>query len=493
MKASAALACVFLLLAGSLSGAEFTSKVVDGLGRPVAEADFHVRIPKTIPNSERHGMERLELRTDAKGIVSGRYDEKSIPNDESVYIYVAKKGYESYSTELRAEYVLREEFSGKDVRGILRLREKAQRNAMKRLLAGRFEPDYKHGENESLSKLAFDYEHGLRPPLRSLVSDSQVGVEAARLLAFIGDPEDLRLVIRRAPEPKKELFEDRWAYDVASALLEPATDREWAFLKKCAANEFDDGWVDFGAIQSLRLIASPRSVQILKEVQPKNSGREETIEEAIRYVQGNPAQLSDEDLMEARNKVAKAIKIGRWEGNQEPKYNADENMALIRCEFVTGRNALTYTATFHRVGKLWKLRGVRETMQALMALPAARETFLGVWHGYYKGGLGFGRLELNDNGQGLLALSELPDHSPPYTYRVLESKQHGSGLDMRLEPISPDAEPVQLKNIINGIDALELEVQGEGWSQNAKLFKEQEFDRRAEDVKKSLEKLRSAK
>ena len=40
------------------------------------------------------------------------------------------------------------------------------------------------------------------------------------------------------------------------------------------------------------------------------------------------------------------------------------NKALIPCEFIAGRDLLIHTATFHKVDGRWKLRGVRETMQA---------------------------------------------------------------------------------------------------------------------------------
>jgi hypothetical protein len=86
-------------------GAEFTTKIVDALGRPLDGVEVHVTIPKMLAGSEKHEKERLDLRTNADGMVKGHYDEKLIPKDESVWVYVGKEGYESYSTsELRPEY-----------------------------------------------------------------------------------------------------------------------------------------------------------------------------------------------------------------------------------------------------------------------------------------------------------------------------------------------------------------------------------------------------
>ena len=150
-----------------------------------------------------------------------------------------------------------------------------------------------------MPELMFLHYRQLRPSLRALVPDPKVGTSAAAILAFIAVPDDLRLVIQHAPPAKKELFEDRWAYHVVSGLLEPASEEEWAFLKKCAANEFEDLWVDAGAIQSLRLIGSPRSLAILQEVRRQNTDREEMIADALKYIQSKPPTLSRDNLATA--------------------------------------------------------------------------------------------------------------------------------------------------------------------------------------------------
>jgi hypothetical protein len=45
--------------------------------------------------------------------------------------------------------------------------------------------------------------------------------------------------------------------------------------------------------------------------------------------------------------------------------------------FYTSEDRLTYTATFHRIGGLWRLRGVRETLQEFMvrAVVSVRSSF----------------------------------------------------------------------------------------------------------------------
>jgi hypothetical protein len=238
------------------------------------------------------------------------------------------------------------------------------------MLAGRLEEK----SEGSLDELVFFHEKQLRPALRALVEDSKVGRGVIGLLAFIGQPEDLRLVVEHAPKPKRKLFEDRWAYGAVTALLEPATEQEWFFLEKCAAGQYDDLWVDAGAIQTLKLIASPKSSATLQKVIKKNPDRSRSIQAALDYIESNPHALADKDLAEAGKKVAKAIRIGDWQENKKPRFNKSGDKALIDCEFIAGRDLLIHTATFHKVDGVWKLRGVRETMQALLARPPEKKS-----------------------------------------------------------------------------------------------------------------------
>ena len=135
----------------------------------------------------------------------------------------------------------------------------------------------------------FYHEDKLRPSIRLLLRDYKAHENAQEILALIGDPQDLRLVVRLAPRSRRDPFSNRWAYRVACALLEPSTEEEWAFLRACALNDYDDRWVDAGAIQTLKLIASPRSLEILKEVQQRNPYRSKSLASAIDYIGSNPA------------------------------------------------------------------------------------------------------------------------------------------------------------------------------------------------------------
>ena len=346
-----------------LCAADVTAKVIDRLGRPVTNAVVDIHWLKSVSKDDVRKIELVKLVSGRDGIVKGTYDETSVPKGEDIWVEVSKPGYSGYSTTgLRPEFVLDREFGAVDVRRIAGLEGEKQINQLRELLAGDFEDS-----GSGLDELVFVQERKFRPALRALAGDPKVGTAAGQLLAFIGVPDDIRLVLDYAPPPKRELFEDRWAYGVACALLEPATEKEWTFLRNSAINDYDDLWVDAGAIGTLKLIASPKSKQILEEAGRKNKDRAASIEAAIKYIESAPEPLSDEDIVVSGRKVAQVIEIGKWQGNKPPQYNEKKDKALVACEFIVGRDLLVHTATFHKVDRKWRLRGVRETMQALLA------------------------------------------------------------------------------------------------------------------------------
>lgn len=220
----------------------------------------------------------------------------------------------------------------------------------------------------------FYYEGRLRPALRSLLGDQKVNGAIANILTLIGEPEDLQSIIQYPPEPQGGgvVFPNRWAYFVVCSLLDPTSEEDWSFLRKCAINEFKDRWVDQGAIQTLRLIASPRSQGILEEAMSLNPFRAKEIERAMTYIQSDPTPLMGPKLEELADRVAGGMKIGNWKGNGMPRYNESGQKALVDFTFQSGTEAFMdtyiYTATFHKNGDVWKLKGVRETSQSVGAV-----------------------------------------------------------------------------------------------------------------------------
>ena len=179
-------------------------------------------------------------------------------------------------------------------------------------------------------------------------------------------------MIQHPPPGGRKGFTNRWTYAVATSLLEPKSDEEWNFLRKCAENHFEDGWADYGAIQTLKLIASDRSRRILEEAATKNEFRAKQIAKALEYVRSSPPPLEGRDLVELAKRVALAARIGHWVRNGPPFYDQAGDKALVDIEFETAEDYLTYTATFHAANGRWKLRGVRETLQGMKLPPAPK-------------------------------------------------------------------------------------------------------------------------
>jgi hypothetical protein len=207
------------------------------------------------------------------------------------------------------------------------------------------------------------HEARLRPALRPLLQEPKFAKAARVLLALIGDPEDLRLILRTAP-PCRSDGNDRWAYAVACALLEPRSEQEWGFLREAALNEYNDRWVDAGAIQTLKLIASPRSREILEEVRRLNRARAKSANQAIEYIDSKPVPLVDPSLERLSGRVARNIAIGRVMRIEPPIYSQAGDKAVAEFTFIAASDQWTYLATFHRVGGVWRFRGARETLHA---------------------------------------------------------------------------------------------------------------------------------
>ncbi len=339
------------LFAAALPRAEEISvQTVDGLNRP---ADG---VQVVVSCSESGRFVNLESGTD--GIARGTYDAaRCTPTSVSI----AKVGYQTYVSGFRPRYVLRSEHSPEDVARIAAMARDEQRRELRELLAGDFSVQW--GEFEDA---IFRQEARLRPALRDLAAEPEVTVRARQLLALIGAPEDVQFIMRLEPRPDSGVFAQRWRYDVATALVSPDSEEEWDFLARCARNEFNDRWVDEGAIQTLKLTPSARSEQILEEALKKNEFRARGLTSAIEYIKSGPAPLAGSDLAALARRVAQLIGRDIWQGNGSPLSNEAGDKALIDITLETGEDRYIYTATFHRAGDLWKLCGVRETLQAMI-------------------------------------------------------------------------------------------------------------------------------
>src|SRR5438093_6017618 len=105
---------ILLLLAARpviVCAADVTAKVIDRLGRPVADAVIDIHWLKSVSKDDVRKIDLVRLVSDRAGIVKGRYDETSVPKGEDIWVVVSKTGYSGYSTPgLRSEFVVEREF-----------------------------------------------------------------------------------------------------------------------------------------------------------------------------------------------------------------------------------------------------------------------------------------------------------------------------------------------------------------------------------------------
>jgi hypothetical protein len=343
----------FLLLAScsGLSAAEFSVQIVDGLSRPVP--GVHVVVSC---RSHRQEDVDLHLQSAHDGIVHASYDAALCSPD---WVSVEKPGYQSFFSGFRRRYVLLRQFDPEELLRVIKLEGDEQQQELRELLAGDFSRD-----GSRFGDLVFYHEARLRPLLRTLVHDPEVTGPARDLLASIGVSEDLNLILQLASSSVSAGLPARWRYVTATALVNPDTEDEWLFLRRCALNEFDDRWVGAGAIQTLKLTGSARSRTVLEEAQRKNKAQASRISNALDYIKSNPRPLADSDLKALAKRVGKALALGKWEGNGPPQFNEAADKALIDLRFQTSADLLVYTATFHRREGRWELRGAHETYQA---------------------------------------------------------------------------------------------------------------------------------
>jgi hypothetical protein len=211
----------FLVLAppSLLLAANLSIQTVDGLNRPLSGVE--VRISCDQPNDS----VSLRFKSDENGEIHSQYDpDLCTPRSASV----RKPGYESYFSGFRSIYVLHRTFEVADLSWIVNLSEERKEAEFRELVAADF-GQYRDKFTDSV----FHFEAQLRPILRKLVYETALTERARQLLALIAAPEDLQLLVKLPTPPGTGPFSERWRYHVATALVRPDTEDEWAFLQRC--------------------------------------------------------------------------------------------------------------------------------------------------------------------------------------------------------------------------------------------------------------------
>jgi hypothetical protein len=78
---------------------DFSTTVVDGLGRPVEGVLVDVHWLRKDSDGEVRKVELFKVLSDPKGIAKGSFDEKTIAAGEEPWIEISKDGYDGYSSD----------------------------------------------------------------------------------------------------------------------------------------------------------------------------------------------------------------------------------------------------------------------------------------------------------------------------------------------------------------------------------------------------------
>ncbi len=341
----------------TLPGLDFSFQVVDGQGRPVSGVVLRVECSE--PNAA-----PIRAETDHQGVARGTYD---VAVCEPVIVSLAKEGYEAYGSGFRQRYVLRRKLDrGAELARILKLDDSIQLEGLREILSSDASRN-----REALTDGIFYHEARLRAKLLTLAQEPMVAEAARNFLAMIAVPEDVRFIMDLPTPTGSRAFEERWRYAVATALVGSTDSGAEKFLRRCALNQYGDRWVDAGAIQTLMLTGTATSRKILEEARRQNTFQTARIDRALAYLDSAPAPLSGGDLPLLAERVADAIRIGKWQGNSPPRFNAAGDKALVQLTFQTGSDRLGYEATLHKVDRMWTLRAARQTHQAFAPMITA--------------------------------------------------------------------------------------------------------------------------
>jgi hypothetical protein len=105
-----------------LNAKEITTKVVDGLGRPVSNVKVNIHWLKAITEDDVREISLAKLKSDRNGLVKGNFDETSVPHNKTIFYGVSKRGYREYtSSNYKPEYIVKREYKLIDLKRIIKL------------------------------------------------------------------------------------------------------------------------------------------------------------------------------------------------------------------------------------------------------------------------------------------------------------------------------------------------------------------------------------
>lgn len=222
-------------------------------------------------------------------------------------------------------------------------------------------------------KLIFNEGDAALPTLVSALRDGKNVERAAWALAYLGGPNErrvLRDVIRREKSNEKKSV---MASFLAGALVEPASPEEWQFLESCLKeykNE-DGALASFAAAIALGTNGSRHALNLLQSVKPETSNSDndtiQVVRQAIRWIeQGAGKKSIRHETHSDAERIKQFVLQNAFLPEAEHKgmtveqivFTRDRGRALVSVEIYRGpKDAHGYNLVVERKNDMWKLDG----------------------------------------------------------------------------------------------------------------------------------------
>jgi hypothetical protein len=223
----------------------------------------------------------------------------------------------------------------------------------------------------------FELGNGALPPLVGALREGRQVERASRALAYLGGPEERKTLREAIGTEKNRERKSLISSLLAGALVEPASQEEWDFLRTCVEGYKSDveDFVSLSAALALGTNATPQALHLLQSAGPIDESRlsdketEKEIAKAIRWIKQRSLSKASSST-EARSDPEQIKKIvlenafyadGEREllSVEEIAFTRDKSRALASVEIYRGpKDARGYDIVLLKSSGTWKIVGV---------------------------------------------------------------------------------------------------------------------------------------
>lgn len=242
--------------------------------------------------------------------------------------------------------------------------------------------DRQTDDDEAISTI-FELDHNAVPVLITALQERKSMTRAARILAYIGGPEERKILLEAIKNEKDREKRLELSALLAGALVQPLSKEEWAFLENCVQRskrkENRNSVVSFSAALALGTNGSQAALQLLEEGGPSSANTDDDsakeIAIAIQWIKekslGKKAAISgagSDSEQIAATVLANAFYAERDSTQpsvEKTVFTKDKTRALAVVQVYHGpKNAQGYDVVLQKSEGIWKIVGIWFTWAA---------------------------------------------------------------------------------------------------------------------------------